>query len=117
MANNEHVAILKQGVKAWNRWRKEQAGVLPDLQGAKLNGAKLKQQHAAPTYTEQASTAPARSTRERGRIYSRDDIRRLYGMHRKGEFTGQEAEWRRIEYDIIAAGREGRVLNPDTVTK
>lgn len=31
MANEEHVAILKRGVEAWNRWRRENPNVRPDL--------------------------------------------------------------------------------------
>jgi uncharacterized protein YjbI with pentapeptide repeats len=41
MANKEHLAILRQGVDAWNRWREENPEVKPDLSGAKLNGADL----------------------------------------------------------------------------
>jgi hypothetical protein len=37
--------------------------------------------------------------------------------HRKGAYTGREAEWNRQEADIIAAGREGRVLDPDRISK
>jgi uncharacterized protein YjbI with pentapeptide repeats len=33
MANNQHVEILKQGVEVWNRWRKDNPGVTPDLAG------------------------------------------------------------------------------------
>ncbi len=31
MANPEHLAILKQGVEQWNKWKKEHPDVLPDL--------------------------------------------------------------------------------------
>ena len=31
MANEEHLAILKQGVKAWNKWRRENPMIEPDL--------------------------------------------------------------------------------------
>lgn len=36
MANPEHVEILLQGVKAWNKWRHEHPGVEPDLTGIDL---------------------------------------------------------------------------------
>jgi uncharacterized protein YjbI with pentapeptide repeats len=42
MANPEHLAILKQGVEHWNKWRKEHPGVLPDLDSANLWEAKLR---------------------------------------------------------------------------
>jgi uncharacterized protein YjbI with pentapeptide repeats len=35
MANPEHVAILKQGVKAWNKWRDDNPEIIPDLSGLK----------------------------------------------------------------------------------
>ncbi len=56
MANEEHLEILKQGVEAWNRWRKEAPDVgQPDLSGgdllkayllqADLQGANLRDAH------------------------------------------------------------------------
>ena len=42
MANNEHVALLKQGVDAWNAWRDENPDIRPDLSGANLSGADLR---------------------------------------------------------------------------
>ena len=33
MANPEHIEILKQGVEAWNKWRKENPEIKPDLSG------------------------------------------------------------------------------------
>ena len=41
MANDEQVAILKKGVKAWNAWRGENISVRPNLVDAKLRGANL----------------------------------------------------------------------------
>lgn len=31
MANEEHLAIFRQGVEAWNKWRKENPKIKPDL--------------------------------------------------------------------------------------
>lgn len=36
MANPEHLAILKQGVEVWNKWREENPDVKPDLRDSKL---------------------------------------------------------------------------------
>ena len=41
MANEEHVAILRQGVEVWNRWRAEHPSIEADFQGANLRGASL----------------------------------------------------------------------------
>jgi hypothetical protein len=63
--------------------------------------------------TQQAS-APgrARSTSSGKPIYTRDQITKLYDQHRRGAYVGREAEWARLEVDIIRAGAEGRILNP-----
>jgi uncharacterized protein YjbI with pentapeptide repeats len=41
MANQEQLAILKAGSKAWNRWRKKNPNLEINLQGANLRGADL----------------------------------------------------------------------------
>ena len=41
MANDEQVALLKQGVDAWNKWRDENPDIRPDLREANLGGANL----------------------------------------------------------------------------
>jgi uncharacterized protein YjbI with pentapeptide repeats len=41
MANPEHLAILKQGVEQWNKWRRQHPDVEPDLSEANLGGADL----------------------------------------------------------------------------
>jgi len=43
MANEEHLAQLKQGVEAWNAWREKHPEVQPDLSRADLGGAALRQ--------------------------------------------------------------------------
>jgi hypothetical protein len=54
---------------------------------------------------------------EKKPIYTRPQILQLYAQHRRGAYTGREAEWARIENDIIAAGREGRVANAVPLAK
>jgi uncharacterized protein YjbI with pentapeptide repeats len=41
MANDEHVALLRQGVAAWNAWRDENPNIHPDLSEAYLSEADL----------------------------------------------------------------------------
>jgi len=42
MANPERVAILKQGVEHWNKWRAKNREVRPDLECADLSRAHLR---------------------------------------------------------------------------
>ena len=42
-------------------------------------------------------------------FYTRPQIKLLYEQHRRGAYVGREAEWARLDADIIAAGREGRI--------
>ena len=39
MANKEHLKILKQGVEAWNEWRKKNPNIRPDLSRADLRNS------------------------------------------------------------------------------
>jgi hypothetical protein len=41
MANDEHVAMLKQGGAAWNAWRRDHPTVRPDFSGVDLRGVNL----------------------------------------------------------------------------
>jgi hypothetical protein len=43
MSNPEHLARLKEGVEAWNRWRKSNPSIEPDLSEANLGGAYLRE--------------------------------------------------------------------------
>ncbi|MDQ2840624.1 MAG: pentapeptide repeat-containing protein, partial [Acidobacteriota bacterium] len=67
MANPEHVAKLKEGVKAWNQWRKANPRVgadlsradlrEADLSGAYLRGANLSGAYLSQTNFEGAKVA------------------------------------------------------------
>ena len=37
MANPEHLELLGQGAKVWNRWRTKNPGIIPDLSGTNLS--------------------------------------------------------------------------------
>jgi uncharacterized protein YjbI with pentapeptide repeats len=41
MANPEHLAVLNEGIEAWNRWREDHPKTRPDLREASLHGAIL----------------------------------------------------------------------------
>lgn len=47
MANEEHLAILRQGVAVWNEWRARNQNVKPDLRGAYLRRADLREANLA----------------------------------------------------------------------
>jgi hypothetical protein len=41
VANDEHLAVLRQGFEVWNKWRRRNRGETPDLSGANLDGSNL----------------------------------------------------------------------------
>lgn len=41
-SNKEHLAILRQGVRIWNKWRQRNPELKPDLSSARLQGANLR---------------------------------------------------------------------------
>lgn len=59
MANPEHLKILKQGVKAWNKWRTENSGLEPDLTEADLGKAKLRHANLSKTDLKRANLRKA----------------------------------------------------------
>jgi len=63
MANDEHVALLKQGVAAWNAWREENSNLRPDLSGANLAGANLSGANLSGTDLSEASLSGAHLAR------------------------------------------------------
>jgi hypothetical protein len=55
MANPEHLAILKQGAEAWNRWRKLQFQIAPDLSMEDFRDANLSQMDLSRVNLREAS--------------------------------------------------------------
>ncbi len=66
---------------------------------------------AAPPATQHRVSSSRASTRPtpNGTIYTRAQISKLYDQHRRGAYVGREAEWAKLEFDIIRAGAEGRI--------
>ncbi len=50
MANDAHFNILEQGIKVWNKWRKENPNIKPDLSGTFLFGINLAGVDFSKTY-------------------------------------------------------------------
>jgi hypothetical protein len=63
--------------------------------------------HGADDSYTRAHRARARRSASGQPTYSRDQIAALYEKRRKGLFD--EQQWARLENEIIAAGREGRI--------
>ena len=59
MANSEHLRILKQGVKAWNKWRDENAKIKPDLRRANLSKKNLRKANLSKTNLRKANLGNA----------------------------------------------------------
>jgi hypothetical protein len=57
--NQEHLEILGQGVKAWNKWREEHPDIMPILLGANLSDLNLKGINFSGTYLVEAFLAAA----------------------------------------------------------
>jgi hypothetical protein len=54
MANEEHLARLREGVDAWNAWRKDHADIIPDFSGADLSRADLSGAHLGGAHLSEA---------------------------------------------------------------
>jgi uncharacterized protein YjbI with pentapeptide repeats len=59
MANDEHVALLKQGVDPWNAWRAANPDIRPDLSGANLAGARLPEADLSRAHLDWANLSGA----------------------------------------------------------
>src|SRR5262249_29376158 len=67
--------------------------------------------------TPATSSKRTRSALSNKPIYTREQIKSLYEMHKRGADAGREAEWNGIEEKIIKAGGEGGVAAPPYLTK
>jgi hypothetical protein len=66
MANDDHLAQLKNGVAAWNGWRSKNRNIHPDLSGANLSGAHLETADLFQANLSGANLSKAKLTRMSG---------------------------------------------------
>jgi uncharacterized protein YjbI with pentapeptide repeats len=117
MANDEHVAILKKGVLAWNEWRFKNRVLHPDLSGATLNGLDLTGAtlaRADPTnvrYVPGADLVLANLKGARLRLadLSRADL--SWAQLSRANLTGANLTWANMtEADLSRANLSGAAL-------
>lgn len=63
MANPEHLAILKQGVEVWNKWREENPSIEPDLRETNLDKASLDGANLSKAMLRKANLCEAKLNR------------------------------------------------------
>jgi hypothetical protein len=86
MANDEHVALLKQGVDAWNTWRDENPDIRPDLSNADLTGADLRQADLREAHLSRAEDRPCPSGyRESGGFCAPTSDRSAVAVPKRGQ--------------------------------
>lgn len=84
------------------------AGTLSsDDKGAALKEPAVPEELIQPDTTSGDSLPPAREEK----TYTTDEINQFYRDRREGKYKGKEAEAREIEIDILAAGRDGRIVD------
>jgi uncharacterized protein YjbI with pentapeptide repeats len=101
MANGKHIALLKQGVEAWNAWRHDNANIRPDLREANLNGADLREANLNRADLSKANLNGARL----------DGVRLYWAYMREAQLSGanvSKADLRII--DLSRANLQGAML-------
>ena len=68
MANDEHIALLKKGVEAWNAWRQENPDIYPDLSEANFSGANFSEANFSEANFSEANFRHPRNGRERRNV-------------------------------------------------
>ena len=102
MANEEHLAILKQGVEAWNAWREENPEIEPDLSRAQLRAVDLQGANLERTNLEGANL---RRAELRGARFQGADLR--YAKLWYSSLEGVDL----VQVDLKSADLEGANLS------
>lgn len=88
MANAEHLQILEQGVEVWNKWRKENLTVSPDLSYSDLTGADIPGIDLSGAYLPRLILAHAKL---KGSSFNGSDLH-------AAEFTGSDLRYSDLAY-------------------
>lgn len=131
MADPEHLAILGQGVEAWNAWRKENRKLKPDLfeadlrgadlRGAQLREADLRRSNLARVDLSRTRSHPTcllyadlRGTDLSGARLVKTDLRRVFlgqGKLRGADLQGANLRWASLQRtDLTGANLQRAVL-------
>jgi uncharacterized protein YjbI with pentapeptide repeats len=70
VANPEHVALLQKGARAWNRWRKLNPDIIPDLESAESSDFEATVRLLAEVVAQEV--APGRGPSEKGPLANRN---------------------------------------------
>jgi hypothetical protein len=90
-------------------FKKFEAEPASNFQNGSFSGDRASER--APSRARRRSAAPGET------VYTNDSIRKLYEAHRRGVYANRPDDWSRIEADIFAAQREGRVQAAVFLTK
>ena len=96
MANEEHLAILEQGVEAWNKWREEHPNIPPDLRGANLVGADLREANLRHANLSEAHLYDANLTKA---YLSEADLTRADLRH--AYLNGANLDWATLDWATL----------------
>ena len=115
MANADHLALVRSGVEALNRFAREHEGVGLDLEGADLRGIDLRNAllqgarlRGANLEGSDLRNARLNSARLQGCDLRRADLRGA-GLH-KADLTG--ADLREARFDTIGVGSQRLCISP-----
>ena len=123
MANKKHLTILRQGVEAWNQWRKDNSDVTPDLREANLSWENLSEADLNEAYFSQANLSEADLSEA---DLSEADLSgtNLEGTNLSGtNLSGANLEWVDLTAadltaaDLSGANLEGAILLGTNLTK
>ena len=110
MANPEHLAILKEGVGVWNKWRQDCREIKPNLRGCDLQSARLQEADLSHTDLGEADLSDAqlmfsdfRQANLAYAVLSNADLREA--NLRQADFTSANLSGARLHGSVLSGTR------------